>query len=43
VKKAVRSRIVAPELDQQIAQGEATLGQLKAALQQAQANRDLPR
>jgi RND family efflux transporter MFP subunit len=33
--------IVAPELDQQIAQGEATLGQLKAALQQAQANRDL--
>jgi RND family efflux transporter MFP subunit len=33
--------IIAPELDQQIAQGEATLGQLKAALQQAQANRDL--
>jgi RND family efflux transporter MFP subunit len=33
--------IVAPELDQQIAQGAATLGQLKAALQQAQANRDL--
>ncbi len=35
------AEIVAPELDQQIAQGEATLGQLKAALQQAQANRDL--
>jgi RND family efflux transporter MFP subunit len=35
------ANIVAPELDQQIAQGEATLGQLKAALQQAQANRDL--
>jgi RND family efflux transporter MFP subunit len=33
--------IIAPELDHQIAQGEATLGQLKAALQQAQANRDL--
>jgi RND family efflux transporter MFP subunit len=35
------AEIVAPELDQQIAQGEATLGQLKAALQQALANRDL--
>ncbi len=35
------AEIVAPELDQQIAQGEATLGQLKATLQQAQANRDL--
>jgi RND family efflux transporter MFP subunit len=35
------AEIVAPELDLQIAQGEATLGQLKAALQQAQANRDL--
>jgi RND family efflux transporter MFP subunit len=35
------AEIVAPELDQQIAQGEATLGQLKAALEQAQANRDL--
>jgi RND family efflux transporter MFP subunit len=35
------AEIVAPELDQQIAQGEATLGQLKAALQLAQANRDL--
>ncbi|MCW5736359.1 MAG: efflux RND transporter periplasmic adaptor subunit [Enhydrobacter sp.] len=33
--------IVAPELDHQIAQAEATLGQLKAAVQQAQANRDL--
>ena len=33
--------IVAPELDHQIAQAEATLGQLKAALQQAQANMDL--
>src|SRR5260370_216041 len=35
------AEIVAPELDHQITQGEATLGQLKAALQQAQANRDL--
>ncbi|WP_424630348.1 efflux RND transporter periplasmic adaptor subunit [Bradyrhizobium sp. SYSU BS000235] len=33
--------IVAPELDHQIAQAEATLGQLKAALQQAQANMEL--
>jgi RND family efflux transporter MFP subunit len=33
--------IVAPELDHQIAQAEATLGQLKAALQQAQANSEL--
>ena len=32
------AEIVAPELDHQIAQAEATLGQLKAALQQAQAN-----
>jgi RND family efflux transporter MFP subunit len=31
--------IVAPELDHQIAQAEATLGQLKSALQQAEANR----
>ena len=30
--------IVAPELDHQIAQAEATLGQLEAALQQAEAN-----
>jgi RND family efflux transporter MFP subunit len=33
--------IVAPELDHQIAQAEATLAQLKAAQQQAQANVDL--
>jgi len=33
--------IVAPELDHQIAQAEATLGQLKWALQQAEANREL--
>ena len=35
------AEIVAPELDHQIAQAEATLGQLKAALQQAQANQEL--
>ena len=35
------AQIVAPELDHQIAQAEATLGQLKSALQQAQANREL--
>lgn len=33
--------ITAPELDHQIAQAEATLVQLQAALKQAQANRDL--
>ena len=33
--------IVAPELDHQIAQAEATLGQLKWAVQQAEANREL--
>ena len=33
--------IVAPELDHQIAQAEATLAQLKSALQQAEANRKL--
>jgi RND family efflux transporter MFP subunit len=33
--------IVAPELDHQIAQAEATLSQLKSALQQAEANREL--
>jgi RND family efflux transporter MFP subunit len=33
--------IVAPELDHQIAQAEATLSQLKSALQQADANREL--
>jgi RND family efflux transporter MFP subunit len=38
---ALLAEIVAPELDDQIAQAEATLGQLKAALQQAQANREL--
>src|SRR5262249_12265970 len=33
--------IVAPELDHQIAQAEATLCQLRASVEQAQANRDL--
>jgi RND family efflux transporter MFP subunit len=37
------AEIVAPELDHQIAQAEATLGQLKASLQQAQANKELAR
>ena len=35
------AEIVAPELDHQISQAEATLGQLQAALQQAQVNREL--
>jgi RND family efflux transporter MFP subunit len=35
------AQITAPELDHQISQSEATLTQLKATLQQAQANRDL--
>jgi RND family efflux transporter MFP subunit len=35
------ARIVAPELDHQIAQAEGTLGQLQAAVNQAQANVDL--
>ncbi|WP_027579513.1 efflux RND transporter periplasmic adaptor subunit [Bradyrhizobium sp. Ai1a-2] len=35
------AEIVAPELDHQIAQAEATLGQLRSALQQAEANREL--
>jgi RND family efflux transporter MFP subunit len=35
------SEIVAPELDHQISQAQATLGQLEAALQQAEANREL--
>ena len=35
------AEIVAPEVDHQIAQGEATLAQLNATLRQAQANRDL--
>jgi len=35
--------ISAPELDHQIAQAEATLGQLQAGLEQAKANRDLAR
>ncbi|SDT58690.1 efflux RND transporter periplasmic adaptor subunit [Bradyrhizobium canariense] len=35
------AEIVAPELDHQIAQADATLGQLQAALQQAQANSEL--
>jgi RND family efflux transporter MFP subunit len=34
-------QIVAPELDHQIAQAEATLKQLEATVRQAQANRDL--
>jgi RND family efflux transporter MFP subunit len=39
----VLAEIIAPELDHQIAQAEATLGQLKAAQQQAQANMELAR
>jgi RND family efflux transporter MFP subunit len=35
------AEIVAPELDHQIAQAEATLAQLNSALQQAEANREL--
>jgi len=35
------AEIVAPELDHQITQAEATLAQLRSALQQAEANRDL--
>ncbi len=35
------AEIVAPELDHQIAQAQATLGQLQAAVQQAQANHEL--
>jgi len=35
------AEITAPELDHQIVQAQATLGQLQAAQQQAQANRDL--
>jgi RND family efflux transporter MFP subunit len=35
------AEIVAPELDYQIAQAEATLGQLRAAVDQAQANKNL--
>jgi RND family efflux transporter MFP subunit len=35
------AEVTAPELDHQIAQNEANLAQLQAALQQAQANRDL--
>jgi len=35
------AEIVAPELDHQVAQAEATLAQLKSALQQAEANRVL--
>src|SRR3984885_7086734 len=42
VKQAqLLAEIVAPELDHQIAQAEATLSQLKWALQQAEANREL--
>lgn len=39
----ILATIVAPELDHQISQAEATLGQLKAALQQAEANQKLTR
>src|SRR5262249_35446515 len=35
------AEIVAPELDHQSAQAEATLGQLRAAAEQAQANKNL--
>jgi RND family efflux transporter MFP subunit len=35
------AELAVPELDHQISQNEATLDQLKSALQQAQANRDL--
>jgi RND family efflux transporter MFP subunit len=35
------AQLVAPELDHQITQAQSTLAQLKSALQQAQANRDL--
>ncbi|HEY2534996.1 MAG TPA: efflux RND transporter periplasmic adaptor subunit [Xanthobacteraceae bacterium] len=35
------AEITAPELDHQIVQAEATIAQMQAALQQAQANRDL--
>jgi RND family efflux transporter MFP subunit len=42
-KGQLLAEIVAPELDHQISQAEATLGQLKAALQQAQANMELAR
>src|SRR5260370_42492150 len=35
------AEIIAPELDHQIAQAEATLVQLRAAVEQAQANRNL--
>jgi len=35
------AEIVAPELDHQIAQAEATLGQLRAAVEQAHANKNL--
>jgi RND family efflux transporter MFP subunit len=37
----VLAELAVPELDDQISQNEATLEQLKSALQQAQANRDL--
>ncbi len=42
-KGRLLAEIVAPELDHQISQAEATLGQLKAAVQQAQANMELAR
>src|SRR5262249_40785781 len=38
---ALLAEITAPELDHQIAQAQATLGQTKATLQQTQASRDL--
>jgi RND family efflux transporter MFP subunit len=39
--KDLLAELVVPELDEQISQNEATLVQLKAALQQAEANREL--
>jgi RND family efflux transporter MFP subunit len=38
---ALLAQITAPELDHQIAQNEATLGQIQATLRQTQASRDL--
>src|SRR5262249_31660854 len=37
------AQITAPELDRQIAQNQSTLAQTTAAVQQAEANRDLAR
>src|SRR5262249_7380855 len=40
-RRALLAEIVAPELDHQIAQAEATLSQLRAVVEQAQANKNL--